>query len=393
VIHVVYEGDNVKGVFAAKPFDAGQVMEHAPAFPLRDVDWRFLSPTLLKARCRRWREGQALVLGLATLCNVSASPNAALRPDGELNIADLVALRLIEAGEEILLCHEELPLPVVPAVTAPVRMQTLPPAAERLTLVPGIGLEFVRVPAGSFAMGTGRVAPGGYQLIDNPQFTHCLPEYRLARYPITVAQFAAFVRATGYRTDAEALGKAWIFDGGQWRVLEGADWQHPRGPGTDVAAKSAHPVTQVSWRDAVTFCRWASEAARVTIELPSEPEWEKAARGTDGRSWCWGEDPPTASCCNFGWNVNDTTPVGTYSPAGDSPYGCADMAGNVWEWTADTFVYYPLPGVTAPESHEVRVARGGGFQASAANLRCAFRSWFDIRDSSNCGGFRVRTSG
>jgi formylglycine-generating enzyme required for sulfatase activity len=88
-----------------------------------------------------------------------------------------------------------------------------------------------------------------------------------------------------------------------------------------------HPV-RVSWHDAVAYATWAGK------RLPSEEEWEKAARGTDGRKYPWGDEEPTPDLCNFGKNEGGTTPVGKYSPQGDSPYGCADMAGNVWEWTS-----------------------------------------------------------
>jgi formylglycine-generating enzyme required for sulfatase activity len=109
-------------------------------------------------------------------------------------------------------------------------------------------------------------------------------------------------------------------------------------------------VVQVSWDDAKAFCDWAG------LVLPSEEQWEKAARGADGRRWPWGNEPPTDRHCNFNMNVKDTTPVGRYSPLGDSPFGCADMAGNVWEWTGSWF----------DTQQTRRVVRGG--------------SWYDVSD-------------
>ncbi len=91
----------------------------------------------------------------------------------------------------------------------------------------------------------------------------------------------------------------------------------------------------VSWDDAVAFCSWLTQASSRDIRLPTEAQWEKAARGTNGNLYPWGNQPPDDVRCNFNMNVGDTTPIGTYSPDGDSPYGCADMAGNVWEWCAD----------------------------------------------------------
>ena len=162
---------------------------------------------------------------------------------------------------------------------------------------------------------------------ETPQHTLYLPEYRIARVPVTVAQFAAFVGATGHKTTAEVQGSAWNWTGSEWKEIKGADWAHPRGPQSDVRAKQDHPVTCVSWHDAVAFCKWAG------VRLPTEAEWEKAARGTDGRIWPWGNREPNSGVCNFNMTVGDTTPVGRY-PDGKSPYGLLDVAGNVWEWTS-----------------------------------------------------------
>ena len=99
------------------------------------------------------------------------------------------------------------------------------------------------------------------------------------------------------------------------------------------AGKENHPVVYVSWQDAVAFCRWLSEASVKAIRLPTEAEWEKAARGADGRIWPWGNQQPTEKLCNFDMKVRDTTLVRAAIPTGASPYGALDMAGNVWEWT------------------------------------------------------------
>jgi formylglycine-generating enzyme required for sulfatase activity len=98
-----------------------------------------------------------------------------------------------------------------------------------------------------------------------------------------------------------------------------------------------HPVVYVSWHDTVAFCDWLSQETDKDFRLPTEAEWEKAARGTEGWIYPWGDGLPTAELCDFADNVRLATPVGQYSPQGDSPYGCADMAGNVWEWTQDGY--------------------------------------------------------
>ncbi len=152
------------------------------------------------------------------------------------------------------------------------------------------GIELIRIPAGPFLYGEDK------RQID-------LPEYWIGRYPLTNAQYKRFVDATGYNAPRHWNG------------------------GNPLADKLDHPVVYISWHDAQAYCNWAG------LALPTEEEWEKAARGSDGRIYPWGDDPPTAEHGNFNRTVGETTSVGRYSPWGDSPYGCVDMAGNVWEWT------------------------------------------------------------
>ncbi|MBU6361523.1 MAG: SUMF1/EgtB/PvdO family nonheme iron enzyme [Chloroflexi bacterium] len=238
-----------------------------------------------------------------------------------------------------------LPTPVPPTATlAP----TLPPATPvptavqpsnplLLTLATGLSIQLVRVPAGEFIMGSNDNLWDGWK----PQHRVTLPEYWIGKTSVTVAQFAAFVRATGYSADARALR----------------------------SGKDNHPVNYVSWFDAQAFCKWASEMLKRTVRLPSEAEWEKAARGTDGRTYPWGEAAPDKSRANYNNNVGDTTPVGQYSPQGDSPYGCVDMAGNVWQWTNSLYKPYPYNANDGRENSSDtggRVVRGGSFNFNAA---------------------------
>jgi formylglycine-generating enzyme required for sulfatase activity len=223
-----------------------------------------------------------------------------------------------------------------------------------ITLAPGVNLELLRIPAGEFLMGS---TDADKDADDNekPQHKVYLDEYWMGRYPVTVAQFRAFVEASGFQP---------VIDD----CLEGQD--------------DDHPVVWVNWHDSRAFCEWVTGRVRAQglapqrIRLPSEAEWEKAARGTDGRDYPWGKEKPGLILCNFGDNEGGTTPVGRYSPRGDSPYGCADMAGNAWEWTSSLHKDYPYraqDGREDPATSGHRVLRGGGFDDSAWLARCASR--------------------
>jgi len=148
------------------------------------------------------------------------------------------------------------------------------------------GRPMVKVPAGKFLYGEDKEEKE-------------LGDFYIDLYPVTNAEFKAFVDATGNPEPAS------------WR-----DHTWPKG-------KENHPVVEVNWKSAAAYAAWAGK------RLPTDEEWEKAARGTDGRTWPWGDEWDIKKANVFS---GDTTPVGQYSPAGDSPYGAADMAGNVWEW-------------------------------------------------------------
>lgn len=193
--------------------------------------------------------------------------------------------------------------------------------------------EMIFIPAGDFLMGSTEVIDKDADPDEYPQHRLNLSGYYLAKTPITNAQFREFVQAKGYETTVEQQGLAHIgTEDDQWKQCKEANWQHPSGLKSNIVDKDHHPVVQVSWYDAIAYCRWLAEITGKLYYLPSEAEWEKGARGTDGRIYPWANEWDD-NCCNAGKSgPGDTSPVGSY-PNGASPYGLLDMAGNVWEWT------------------------------------------------------------
>jgi serine/threonine-protein kinase len=297
-----------------------------------------------------------------------------------------------------------------------------PPPTLRATAVPMVvaapvlsnplepdGMVQVYVPAGEFLVGW---AGTGVQPDELPQHRVYLDAFWIDRTEVTNAMFRRFVAATGYTTTAEKRGFGTVHV--DWMDRQGADWQHPTGPDSDLAGLDDHPVVQVSWEDATAYCTWAGR------RLPTEAEWEKAARGTDGRIFPWGNTLPAGNQVNGAdrrlrigptdglvesdSRIDDgyahTAPVGSY-PDGASPYGALDMAGNVSEWVYDWWdiTYYthsparnptgPATGVTqsAYWSGPVRDNRGGNFFRSGYDLRTTFR-WPEGADAFYALGFR-----
>lgn len=273
-----------------------------------------------------------------------------------------------------------------PAVKLPAQVRAVP---EKPAPRPPIDFDWVTIAAGEFLMGSDKKQDA--QAFDNelPQHRLYVPEFRIARVPVTVAQFAQFVQTTSYKTLAEEQGSAFVYTGAKWEDVKGAFWAHPRGPQSDVRQKANHPVTCIAWRDALAFCVWAQ------VRLPTEAEWEKAARGTDGRIYPWGNSVPDKERCNFNMDRGDTTAVGDY-PKGASPYGLLDMAGNVWEWTSTKWLedYKGYAGKVdnSLEGGEPRVLRGGAFFSDGQLVRCAVRSGVSPNLRYSNIGFRVLVS-
>ncbi|MBN2386371.1 MAG: SUMF1/EgtB/PvdO family nonheme iron enzyme [Anaerolineales bacterium] len=247
------------------------------------------------------------------------------------------------------------------------------------------GMVLVYVPEGSFSMGS-----SSHYADEEPVHEVYLDAFWIDRTEVTNEMFTGFVSETGRVTDAESLGWSWTYDGLNWDRTQGAYWFQPDGPGSDLDGLGSHPVVRVSWLDARAYCAWAGR------RLPTEAEWEKAARGTDGRTYPWGSAAPTGGLLNFDELVGGTTPVGRY-PGGASPYGALDMAGNVWEWVEDWYQesYYrssPSSNPSGPGSGDGRGMRGGSWMVDADWNRSSFREWGYMDNAYWSTGFRCAVS-
>jgi sulfatase modifying factor 1 len=231
------------------------------------------------------------------------------------------------------------------------------------------GSVLVRIPAGEFFMGSEEGYPA-----EKPVHRVVLDGYYMSKHMVTNAQYARFVAETGHRVpyldDPRAQPDNWSVE------------KRTYPPG-----RAQHPVVLVSWHDARAYCTWAGG------RLPTEAEWEKAARGgLEGKRYPWG-DEITQSLANYD-NQTGTTPVGIYPPNG---YGLYDMAGNVWEWVADWYdaKYYsrsPRENPTGPEKGSVRVLRGGAWLLFAQFCRVAYRFRNSPDFRFNLIGFRLARS-
>ena len=314
--------------------------------------------------------------------------------------------------------------PISAACCSPVRAspprEVAPPArASRVAPPSAAPGALLRLPGGAFLMGADD-AEGFPEDGEGPVRPITLRPFAIDAAAVTNAQFAGFVAASGYRTDAERYGWSFVFQqflpedapptralasAPWWRQVFGADWRHPDGPASDIEARMDHPVVHVSWQDATAYCAWAG------VRLPTEAEWEYAARGgLKGRRYPWGDElePGGEQRCNI-WqgdfparNTADdgylgTAPARAFAPNG---FGLYNTSGNVWEWCADWFsASFQRNGggkgaaenPAGPPEGSARVIRGGSYlchRSYCNRYRVAARSSNTPDSSVGNTGFR-----
>ncbi len=275
------------------------------------------------------------------------------------------------------------PFPPIPLSKAPLALPAVLLLAMLVAaaLIPGparsaAAFEMADIPGATFIQGD---AAGDAN--EAPQSV-TVAAFRIMVDEVTNADYRAFAAAAGHLSDAERSGGGYVWTG-KWRRIAGADWRHPHGPGSGIDGKDDHPVLQVSARDAAAFCAFHG------LRLPTDAEWEYAARGGDGRRYPWGAEAPdqpsrranfgAVSCCatDDADGFARTAPVRRFA-AGRSPFGLYDMAGNVWEWTASEFP--GRPGTVA--------LRGGGWGNDPYCLRVSYRHWNPPDIGLDMVGFR-----
>ena len=219
---------------------------------------------------------------------------------------------------------------------------------------------------------------------ETPQHTLSLPNFQIGMYPLTVMEYACFVQATNRRVPPLS----------SYSVLNVSGPPNLSLP-AQIAEWPDHPVVYISWRDALEYAEWLSENVGEQWRLPSEAEWEKAARGTDGRIYPWGNDRNKANANAKEGESLTAIPIGS-NPQNVSPYGVADMAGNVWEWTSTVFKPYPYRADDGREEMRVnvrytktRVLRGGSWKSEFRSVRNACRTFYNPKGWRDDIGVRL----
>ena len=307
------------------------------------------------------------LIGLLCLAALATVGLAAVRMLGSTptSAPGSAPIRVEETASPVNPAPADLPTPTdsfvsfTPTIELPTDTPTADPDAGRVS--PMDGMTLLYVPEGEFVMG------GNDAYFDQakPVHTVYLDTFWIDKFEVTNSMFTLFTSQTGYVGELEKQNITWFYNG-SWYDRSGAGWRNPFGPGTSLDGRADYPVIQITWNDAVAYCAWAGR------RLPTEAEWEKAARGSDAYLYPWGNTLPSSNLANYENLVGDIVQVGSY-PENVSPFGALDMAGNVYEWVADYYdnTYYassPSSNPTGPASGKYRVMRGGSWQLEAHRL-------------------------
>jgi formylglycine-generating enzyme required for sulfatase activity len=252
------------------------------------------------------------------------------------------------------------------------------PAEPLSTLSPDVPAT-ICIPAGPFWMGSALDDPDAHDN-EKPRRRVNLPAYEIGRYPVTNAQYARFLAdnpdyPVPYLNEERARPYNWYSEARSY----------PEG-------KADHPVVLVSWEDAMAYCRWLTGVTRQGYRLPTEEEWEKAARGglPEARRYPWGNEWRPGLCNTQELERKGTTSVGEFERMSKSPFGVVDMAGNVWEWTASWYDPYPdSPHESLNYGQIFRIVRGGSWRNSRRGARIVCRGRCKPNARRACLGFRI----
>lgn len=319
-----------------------------------------------------------------------SSPALTIAPTSTLAPSLFTLTAPVTVTTPLLLTQQPTVLPTVGPPACTTAGQTWVRPADRMVMV--------CIPPGIFPMGISKCDFVGCEKEVNGGSVS-LPGYWIDRTEVTNAMFQEFVSQTGYITGAQQSGASEVY--GLLAPVFGANWRTPQGGDSSITTKANHPVVQMNWYSADAYCKWSGG------RLPGEAEWEKAARGSDGRLWPWGNALPSDKLMNAAdRNVPEpqsrtdqddgfryTSPVGAF-PNGQSPYGLMDMAGNAWEWTRSIYRDYPYRSddgreiKNAPAKDDRMVLRGGCWFDDYGSLRSTMRFGGPPERSTDGTGFR-----
>jgi formylglycine-generating enzyme required for sulfatase activity len=297
----------------------------------------------------------------------------------ELKLQDVITKRINKEAEDAEI-----------AISAPITSKYQKNKQESLNKLTG-GIDLVYVRGGSFEMGSEKGESD-----EKPMHSITLSNYFIGKYEVTVGQFRKFIAATGYKTSADINGGSYLWNGSQWKLQPGINWEYDALGFKRPETEENHPVIHVSWTDALEYTKWLSSVTGKAFRLPTEAEWEFAARGgmsSNGYTFAGSNDINQVA-----WSLdnksNQTFPVGKKQP---NELGIYDMTGNVWEWCNDWYDadYYAKSPSTNPQGSKsglFKVIRGGSWGGLSNFNRVTFRYRYFPGNRGKFNGFRIAAS-